>query len=76
MGEGGKTNLNNQQWREPMTDEQAALERATGFAAQGRFKLPRYEDLRTSDGDPLPPQDEQGKRIDKLTQQYLDRMKQ
>ena len=34
MGEGGKTNLNNQQWREPMTDEQAALERATGFAAK------------------------------------------
>ncbi len=65
-----------QKWREPMTDEQAALERATGFAAQGRFKLPRYEDLRTGDGEPLPPQDERGKRMDVLTQQYLDGMKQ
>ena len=28
------------------------------------------------DGEPLPPQDERGKRMDVLTQQYLDGMKQ
>lgn len=58
------------------SEEDAAMERARMFAAQGRFQLPRYEDLRTGDGEPLRPQDERGKRVDVLTQQYLDRMKQ
>lgn len=58
------------------SEEDAAMERARMFAAQGRFRLPRYEDLRTGDGEPLPPQDERGKRIDILTQQYLNGMKQ
>jgi len=58
------------------SEEDAAMERARMFAAQGRFKLPRYEDLRTGDGEQLSPQDERGQRIDVLTQQYLDRMKQ
>lgn len=74
--ESGKTNLSNQQWRTATTEDQEAMERATMFASQGRFRLPRYEDLRTGDGEPLPPQDERGQRIDILTQQYLDRMKQ
>ncbi|MGYP003424711098 len=68
--------ITKQEWREPQSEEADAMERARMFAAQGRFQLPRYEDLRTGDGDPLPPQDERGKRIDILTQQYLDRMKQ
>ena len=52
------------------------MERARMFAAQGRFKLPRYEDLRTGDGEPLPPQDERCKLIDALTHEYLEVMKQ
>lgn len=67
---------NTQEWRAPQSEEDAAMERARMFAEQGRFRLPRYEDLRTGDGDPLPAQDDRGKRIDVLTQQYLDRMKQ
>mgnify|MGYP007071688932 CR=1 FL=1 len=66
---------NNQSRRPPQSEEEAAKERAQMFAAQGRFTLPRYEDLRTGDGDPLPPQDERDKRIDVLTQQLLDRMR-
>lgn len=73
---GGITDASKQVWSEPQSEEASALERARMFAAQGRFTLPPYEDLRTGDGDPLPPQDERGKRIDILTQQYLDEMKQ
>lgn len=65
-----------QQIRPVGSDEDVAMERARMFAAQGRFKLTPYADLRTGDGDPLPPQDERSKRIDALTQQYLDGMKQ
>ena len=65
-----------QEWSLPQSEEAEAMERARMFGAQGGFHLPRYEDLRTGDGEPLPPQDERGKRIDVLTQQYLSGMKQ
>lgn len=65
-----------QQWRGPQSEEAEAMERARMFADQGRFRLPRYEDLRTSDGEPLPPQSEREKRIDILTLKYLKGMKQ
>lgn len=68
--------FNKQEWREPQSEEAEAMERARMFAEQGRFRLPRYEDLRTGDGEPLPPQDERGKRIDALTRQYLEGLKQ
>lgn len=72
----GITDMSKQEMRPLQSEEYAAMERARMFAAQGRFTLPRYEDLRTGDGAPLPPQDERGKRIDALTQQYLEGMKQ
>lgn len=72
----GVTKVTNQEMRPLRSPEEEAMERARMFADQGRFHLPRYEDLRTGDGEPLPPQDERGQRIDMLTQQYLDRMKQ
>lgn len=72
----GITDMSKQEMRPAQSEESAAMERARMFAAHGRFKLPRYEDLRTGDGEPLPPQDERGKRIDALTQEYLEGMKQ
>ena len=64
-----------QEMRPLQSLEEAAMERARMFAEQGRFQLPRYEDLRTGDGEPLPPQDERGKQLDELTQKYLGQMR-
>lgn len=75
MSERRGTVFHNQTIREAQTEESAALERATMFAEQGRYELPAYEDLRTGDGEPLPPQDERSKRIDDLTRKYLSEMR-